>query len=160
VSDDAMACAPVHVSDPPVWQRLGLGVLAEHVPIDLIDDGLTRTGRVQQRVRRLPARVTVLFALALSLFSGMGYRAVSVSARRKNRRAASAPRRAETSGVETLSGCGPVKAVKAIHGCTRAEELARPAGQPSPKRQPAFSASAAPRETAAWVPVIRADLCN
>jgi Insertion element 4 transposase N-terminal/Transposase DDE domain len=76
VSDDAMACAPVHVSDPPVWQRLGLGVLAEHVPAGLIDDVLAETGRVQQRVRLLPARVTVLFILALSLFSGVGYRGV------------------------------------------------------------------------------------
>jgi len=76
VSDDAMACAPVHVSDRPVWQRLGLGVLAEHIPTDLIDEVLTRTGRMQQRVRRLPARVTVLFILTLSLFSGMGYRGV------------------------------------------------------------------------------------
>jgi hypothetical protein len=31
---------------------------------------------VQQRVRRLPARVTVLFILALTLFSGQGYRGV------------------------------------------------------------------------------------
>jgi hypothetical protein len=76
VSDDAMVCAPVHVSDPPVWQRLGLGLLAEHIPTDLIDEVLTRTGRVQQRVRRSPARVTVLFILTLSLFSGMGYRGV------------------------------------------------------------------------------------
>jgi hypothetical protein len=76
VSDDAMACAPVHVSDPSAWQRLGLGVLAEHVPTAVIDEVLARTGRVQQRVRRLPARVTVLFILALSLFSGMGYRSV------------------------------------------------------------------------------------
>ncbi len=76
MSDDAMACALVHVSDPPVWQRLGLGVLAEQVPAGLIDDVLAATGRVQQRVRRLPARVTVLFILGLSLFSGIGYRGV------------------------------------------------------------------------------------
>src|SRR5258705_7521995 len=71
-----MAGAPAPVSDPPVWQRLGLGVLAEHVPGDLIDDGLAQSGRVQQRIRRLPARVTVLFILGLSLFSGPGSRGV------------------------------------------------------------------------------------
>ena len=76
MSDDAMACASVHASDPPVWQRLGLGVLAEHVPTAVIDDVLMQTGRVQQRIRRLPARVTVLFILGLSLFAGIGYRGV------------------------------------------------------------------------------------
>jgi hypothetical protein len=51
-------------------------VLAEYVPTALIDEVLADTGRVQQRVRRLPARVTVLFILALALFSGQGYRSV------------------------------------------------------------------------------------
>jgi hypothetical protein len=51
-------------------------VLAEHVPAAVIDEVLAATGRVQQRVRRLPARVTVLFILALTLFSGQGYRGV------------------------------------------------------------------------------------
>jgi hypothetical protein len=53
-----------------------LGVLAEYVPAALIDEVLADTGRLQQRVRRLPARVTVLFILALTLFSGQGYRSV------------------------------------------------------------------------------------
>jgi len=48
--------------------------LAEHVPTALVDEVLVATGRVQQRTRRLPARVTVLFVLALTLFSGLGYR--------------------------------------------------------------------------------------
>jgi hypothetical protein len=60
----------------PVWQRIGLGVLAEHIPADLVDQVLADTGRVQQRVRRLPARVTVWFILALTLFHGQGYRSV------------------------------------------------------------------------------------
>jgi hypothetical protein len=71
-----MTGAPVPTSDPPVWQRLGLGVLAEHVPNQVIDDVLVKTGRVQQRIRRLPARLSVLFILSLSLFGGMGYRGV------------------------------------------------------------------------------------
>lgn len=60
----------------PLWRRIGLGVLAEHVPTTLIDEVLVATGRVQQRTRRLPARVTVLFVLALTLFSSLGYRGV------------------------------------------------------------------------------------
>jgi hypothetical protein len=55
---------------------IGLGVLAEYVPAALIDEVLADTGRVERRVRRLPARVTVLFILALTLFSGQGYRGV------------------------------------------------------------------------------------
>jgi hypothetical protein len=51
-------------------------VLAEYVPAGLIDEVLVATGRVQQRVRRLPARVTVLFVLALTLFAHLGYRSV------------------------------------------------------------------------------------
>jgi Insertion element 4 transposase N-terminal/Transposase DDE domain len=76
VFDDAMVAAPAHVCGLPVWQRLGLGVLTEHVPTGLIDEVLVATGRVQQRIRRLPARVTVLFILGLALFSGVGYRGV------------------------------------------------------------------------------------
>jgi hypothetical protein len=71
-----MAATPVHELDLPLWQRLGLGVLTEHVPAEVIDEVLAATGRVQQRIRLLPARVTVLFILGLTLFSGSGYRAV------------------------------------------------------------------------------------
>ena len=60
----------------PVWQQMGLAVLAEYVPAELVDQVLVETGRVQRRVRRLPARVTVWFVLALTLFSGEGYRGV------------------------------------------------------------------------------------
>lgn len=76
MSNDAMTGVPAHVSGLPVWQRLGLGVLSEHVPVAVIDEVLVATGRVQQRIRRLPARVTVLFILGLALFSGSGYRGV------------------------------------------------------------------------------------
>lgn len=60
----------------PAWQRLGLGILSGFVPVELIDEVLTETGAVQRRVRLLPARVVVLFVLALTLWSGYGYRAV------------------------------------------------------------------------------------
>ncbi|GAA5180396.1 hypothetical protein GCM10023322_12600 [Rugosimonospora acidiphila] len=76
MSDHAMTGPPAHVPDPPAWQRLGLGVLTEHVPTQVIDDVLARTGRVQKRIRRLPARLSVLFILSLSLFSALGYRGV------------------------------------------------------------------------------------
>jgi hypothetical protein len=79
VSDLPTACScPCNAATPagPVWQRLGLGVLGEYVPTALIDEVLVATGRVQQRIRRLPARVTVLFVLALTLFNGLGYRSV------------------------------------------------------------------------------------
>jgi hypothetical protein len=60
----------------PVWQRMGLGVLGDYIPAGLVDEVLADTGRVQQRVRRLPARVVVWFILALTLFGGQGYRGV------------------------------------------------------------------------------------
>lgn len=62
--------------DCAAWQRMGLGVLATYVPAGLIDQVLADTGRVQKRLRRLPARVVVLFVLALTVFAGQGYRDV------------------------------------------------------------------------------------
>jgi hypothetical protein len=79
VSDHSTACSCTCGADGnsgPPWRRIGLGVLAEHVPAALVDEVLVATGRVQRRTRRLPARVTVLFILALTLFSGLGYRGV------------------------------------------------------------------------------------
>jgi hypothetical protein len=60
----------------PIWQRMGLGVLADYIPTGLVDQVLADTGRVQQRIRRLPARAVVWFILALTLFGGQGYRSV------------------------------------------------------------------------------------
>lgn len=79
MSDHSTACpctCSSGVTAAPTWRQLGLGVLAEHVPASVIDEVLAATGRVQQRVRRLPARVTVLFILALTLFASQGYRGV------------------------------------------------------------------------------------
>jgi hypothetical protein len=59
-----------------MWQRMGLGVLAAQVPAALVDQVLADTGRVQRRLRRLPARAVVWFVLALTLFHGQGYRSV------------------------------------------------------------------------------------
>ncbi len=60
----------------PAWQRVGLGVLARYVPVALIDEVLAQVGAGSRRVRLLPARVVVLFVLALTLFGGYGYRSV------------------------------------------------------------------------------------
>src|SRR3954471_22060981 len=55
---------------------MGLGALAERIPVSLVDQVLADTGRVQQRLRRLPARAVVWFILGLTLFHGQGYRGV------------------------------------------------------------------------------------
>ena len=53
-----------------------LGELTRLVPFEMVDDVLAVTGRVQARVRLLPARVTVYLLLAGSLFAELGYRQV------------------------------------------------------------------------------------
>lgn len=55
---------------------ISLGVLAEAVPRDIIDDVLTETGRREQRSRRLPAHVMVRFCLAMCLFYDEDYEEV------------------------------------------------------------------------------------
>jgi Insertion element 4 transposase N-terminal/Transposase DDE domain len=75
VTHDATTPAGARVG-VPVWQRMGLGVLAGQIPAGLVDQVLADTGRVQRRRRRLPARAVVWFVLALTLFHGQGYRSV------------------------------------------------------------------------------------
>ena len=70
------ATTRVAAGEDPVWQRMGLGVLAAQIPAALVDEVLAGTGCVQQRIRRLPSRVVVWFVLALPLFQGQGYRSV------------------------------------------------------------------------------------
>jgi hypothetical protein len=50
-----------------------LGELTPYLPFELVDDVLTQTGTVQQRLRALPSRVGVYFVLALGLFPRLGY---------------------------------------------------------------------------------------
>jgi hypothetical protein len=50
-----------------------LGELTRLVPFEMVDDVLERTGRVQARVRVLPARVVVYVLLAAALFAELGY---------------------------------------------------------------------------------------
>ena len=53
-----------------------LGELTQIVDFDMVDAVLAQTGRTQQRIRLLPARVVVYFLLAMTLFTGLGYREV------------------------------------------------------------------------------------
>ncbi|MFU8855224.1 IS4 family transposase, partial [Micromonospora sp. SL1-18] len=50
-----------------------LGELTQHIPFELVDDVLERSGRVEQRLRQLPSRVGMYFLLALVLFPSVGY---------------------------------------------------------------------------------------
>jgi hypothetical protein len=50
-----------------------LGELTGLVPFEMVDDVLESTGRVQARVRVLPARVVVYLLLAAVLFADLGY---------------------------------------------------------------------------------------
>jgi hypothetical protein len=50
-----------------------LGELTRLIPFEMVDAILTATRRVQQRVRRLPARVVVYLVLAGCLFAELGY---------------------------------------------------------------------------------------
>ncbi|WP_327427960.1 IS4 family transposase [Streptomyces sp. NBC_01236] len=50
-----------------------LGELTQHIPFELVDDVLERTGRVQQRLRQLPSRIGVYLLLAAALFPSVGY---------------------------------------------------------------------------------------
>jgi hypothetical protein len=56
--------------------RISLGVLAEVLPRDLIEEVLDATGRREQRSRRLPAHVMVRFCLAMCLFFDDDYEEV------------------------------------------------------------------------------------
>lgn len=55
---------------------ISLGVLAETIPRDVIEDVLTETGRREQRSRRLPAHVVMRFCLAMCLFYDEDYEEV------------------------------------------------------------------------------------
>ncbi|MFE3453541.1 IS4 family transposase [Nonomuraea sp. NPDC059194] len=50
-----------------------LGALTDQLPAELIDEVLVQTLRQQRRVRLLPARLMVLFVLAMTLFPDRGY---------------------------------------------------------------------------------------
>ena len=56
--------------------RISLGVLADAVPRDVIEDCLDETGRREQRTRLLPAHVVVRFCLAMCLYFDDDYEEV------------------------------------------------------------------------------------
>src|SRR5215475_15855193 len=56
--------------------RISLGVLAEVVPRDVIEDVLSETGRRERRSRLLPAHVMVRFCQAMCLFFDDDYEEV------------------------------------------------------------------------------------
>lgn len=64
------------VSSVRLTDRISLGVLAEVVPRDVIEDVLVETGRREQRARLLPAHVMVRFCQAMCLFFGEDYEEV------------------------------------------------------------------------------------
>src|SRR5680860_549401 len=56
--------------------RVALGVLTATFPRRVVDEVIEATGRREQRNRLLPARVTVYYVLAMTLFSSSGYQEV------------------------------------------------------------------------------------
>ncbi|MGW0821293.1 transposase domain-containing protein, partial [Streptomyces sp. NPDC002845] len=50
-----------------------LGELTQIVPFEMVDAVLAETGAVQQRLRKIPARVVVYLLLAAALFEECGY---------------------------------------------------------------------------------------
>jgi transposase IS4-like protein len=57
--------------------RIAIGVLTRVFPPGLVDEVIEQTGRGEQRIRLLPARVVVYFVLAMCLFFGQGYEEVA-----------------------------------------------------------------------------------
>lgn len=57
-------------------ERIGIGVLTRIVSRELVDEVILESGRREQRLRKLPARVVVYFVMALTLFHGESYEEV------------------------------------------------------------------------------------
>src|SRR6266536_1000770 len=72
---DAVEPAPNN-SSLRLTDAISLGVLAEVIGRDLIEDVLDEAGRREQRTRRLPAHVMVRFCLAMCLFYDDDYEEV------------------------------------------------------------------------------------
>ena len=74
---NASELGSVSVSDSSrLTDWISLGVLAEVIPRDLIEEVLTETGKREQRSRLLPAHVMVRFCLAMCLFFDEDYEEV------------------------------------------------------------------------------------
>ncbi|MFB4308947.1 IS4 family transposase [Actinomadura sp. GTD37] len=57
-------------------ERIGIGVLTRIVPRELVDEVVLESGRREQRLRKLPARVVVYFVMAMTLFHDESYEEV------------------------------------------------------------------------------------
>jgi hypothetical protein len=62
--------------DDRLVDRVGLGVLTQVVPQDLVDEVINATGAREKRARLLPTRLVVYYTLALTLFYGDAYEEV------------------------------------------------------------------------------------
>jgi hypothetical protein len=56
-----------------VTDFVSLGVLADRLPLDKIQEVLQQTGRQSQRQRHLPAHVVVYYVVALALYMEVSY---------------------------------------------------------------------------------------
>ncbi|MGH8901749.1 MAG: IS4 family transposase [Egibacteraceae bacterium] len=78
---DSQVMARLGQRKPPTNARLSdfvaIGVLTRTFPPDLVDRVIDQTGKREQRVRLLPARMTVYFVLALCLYAHESYTEVS-----------------------------------------------------------------------------------
>lgn len=73
---NVLELGPVPGGSSRLTDSISLGVLAEVLPRDLIEEVLDETGRREQRSRRLPAHVVVRFCLAMCLFYDDDYEEV------------------------------------------------------------------------------------
>jgi len=64
------------ISPGRLTDNISVGVLTRLLHRDLVDEVLVATGRTEQRIRLLPARVVVYFVLGLCLFRGDSYEEV------------------------------------------------------------------------------------
>ncbi len=76
VAGVANGMEPVSGDGVRLTDVISLGVLAEVVGRDVIEDALDATGRREQRVRLLPAHVMVRFCVAMCLFYDDDYEEV------------------------------------------------------------------------------------
>jgi hypothetical protein len=57
--------------------RIAIGLLTSTYPVELVDEVVAATGRVERRHRLLPARVVVYYVLAMALFAEQAYEEVA-----------------------------------------------------------------------------------
>jgi hypothetical protein len=90
-----------------------LGELTQVVPFELVDAVLAETGRVQRRLRDLPARVGVYFLLAMCLFPEVGYRLVwdKMTAALAGQPTVVSPTAKALRDLRRRVGCAPMRAL-------------------------------------------------